>query len=494
MSPVVRLRTLFPLFILLASLLLTPPPLNAREQKAPPPPATVVPLVSVPSFPGLAAKAPGAPGYGLQVTSSTGKYMLTGMSYDPITHKPAARLGRIIGPAGMGPYRLGVKMGFSPQQAIPENHLNPCWYDNYFIITEVVNGSPAQRAGLNVKDFWVIRSVDGSNFGWDVNALIWHISNSPEVEISAERPGAFFCSKKTFRIKTSKLETPVDPADGNLEAVQEADADAEVKVWIKDNKTWKDLLILRSQTDKFAPLALDLAGRKLWVVRVQIDPSPQEKTSRPESVLEFWKEDPRTGPFDTGILDVWQEPEDGLQTGRDLRIEDRWYRLQALTQDPTSGRLTSFDLRPWEADINSLLSGVSMVKELGPQKTSALQEPLEHTANDALVEWKTRTLPGLLKTQDTPALEDLVIRTEKGLLDLDLEIRGMRQRLDDLARAKAAQQAQASMPGGNQTAPAAASAASTADSEALADLLDQRKAILQAILGSTKQALAQVRR
>jgi hypothetical protein len=135
-----------------------------------------------------------------------------------------------------------------------------------------------------------------------------------------------------------------------------------------------------------------------------------------------------------------------------------------------------------------------MVKELGPQKTSTLQESLEHTANDALVEWKTRTLPGLLKTQDTPALEDLVIRTEKGLLDLDLEIRGMRQRLDDLARAKAAQQAQASMPGGNQTAPAAASAASTADSEALADILDQRKAILQAILGSTKQALAQVRR
>ena len=93
--------------------------------------------------------------------------------------------------------------------------------------------------------------------------------------------------------------------------------------------------------------------------------------------------------------------------------KDHWYRLQALTQDPTSGRLTSFDLRPWEADINSLLSGVTMVKEL-TAKTSALQESLEHTANDALVEWKTRTLPGLLKTQDTPALEDLVIRTERG--------------------------------------------------------------------------------
>ncbi len=255
MSPVVRLRVLGPFFFLLASLLLTPPPLNAREQKAPPPPATVVPLVSVPSFPGLAAKAPGAPGYGLQVTSSTGKYMLTGMSYDPITHKPAARLGRIVGPAGRA-YRLGVTLSYSARQAIPEDHLNPCWYDDYFVVIGIENGSPAQRAGLKVKDFWVIRSVDDSNFGWDVNALIWHISNSPEVEISTERPGAFFCSKKTFRIKTSKLETPVDPADGNLEAVQEADADAEVKAWIKDNKTWKDLLILRSQTDKFAPLAL----------------------------------------------------------------------------------------------------------------------------------------------------------------------------------------------------------------------------------------------
>ena len=239
MFSVVRLRVLGPFFFLLASLLLTPPPLNAREKKAPPPPAAVVPLASVPSSPALAAKAPGAPGYGLQVTSSTGKYMLTGMSYDPITHKPAARLGRIVGPAGIGPYRLGVSLSYSARQAIPEDHLNPCWYDDYFVVIGIENGSPAQRAGLNVKDFWVIRSVDGSNFGWDVNALIWHISNSPEVEIYAERPGAFFCSKKTFRIKTSKLETPVDPADGNLEAVQEANADAEVKVWIKDNKTWK---------------------------------------------------------------------------------------------------------------------------------------------------------------------------------------------------------------------------------------------------------------
>ena len=76
-----------------------------------------------------------------------------------------------------------------------------------------------------------------------------------------------------------------------------------------------------------------------------------------------------------------------------------------------------------------------------------------------------------------------------------LQTRTMRERLDAQARAQAAlqaqqaQQAQASMPGSNQPAPAAA-APSTADSEVLADLFDQRKAILQAILGGNDAGAA----
>lgn len=445
------------------------------------PAPVVAPLVSVPANAALAAKAPGAPGFGLQVRSSTGVFLLTNLYVDPSDKKIRGPLYRVVGPAGLGPYRIGAEFDVVSYQATAEVPHPPI----YFRVLKTDWGFPADKAGLREGD--LLSSVDGSNFGWDLNALAWHISNSPVITVAAVR-----VFKKTPRITTSKLDTPVDPGDGNLEAVKFEGVDAEVMSWGRDYRTWKDLLILRSKTDKFAPFAFELAGRKLWVVRVQLDPSLQKDPSRPSFVLEFWKEDPLTGPINTGILDVWQVPADSHQSGRVLKIEDRWYRVQDFHLDPASGRILSFDLYPWETDIDSLLSGVTLDKALGPQKTPLFQESLEHTANDALVEWKTRTLPGLLKTQDAAALEDMVVRTEKGLLDLDLAIRGMRQRLDDLARAKAAQQAQASMPGGNQTAPAPA--APTADSEALADLLDQRKAILQAILGSTKQALALVRR
>jgi hypothetical protein len=109
------------------------------------------------------------------------------------------------------------------------------------------------------------------------------------------------------------------------------------------------------------------------------------------------------------------------------------------------------------------------------------------------VEWKTRTLPGLLANQTLDADEDLVVRLEKGLLSLDLEVKGLRARLDAAARAEAERKAQAELAAKEgKAAPAAPPPA--AESERLADLLDQRKAILMAVLGSAKQALANLRR
>ena len=107
------------------------------------------------------------------------------------------------------------------------------------------------------------------------------------------------------------------------------------------------------------------------------------------------------------------------------------------------------------------------------------------------MEWKTRTLPGLLASQELKPAEDLVIRIEKGLLNLDLEAKGVRTRLDAHARAEAERKAEAQLAAKERSAPAPAA---LTDSERLADLLDQRKAILMAILGSAKQALANLRR
>ena len=465
-----------------------------------PPAQPAVAATWVAAAPALAAKAPGAPGYGLQITTRTGKVLLTSLSFDPDTRKPQARFYWIHGPAGWGPYRCGLEecLSYTPARPIPTNpgkydpEYSPSHYQNHFTFTHPTKGSPAAEAGLENSTYGRLRldAVDGSNFGWDTNALIFHITQNPTVTLLIIKlPGfsTFPPSFKTYTLKNRRVDTPPDPADALLE---NAPANEEVKAWLAEPRAWKDLLTLRSQQAASAPLALDLAGRRLWAVLAQGQPS-QDKPPRMARSLEFWREDPLTGAFEAGLLEVWPEPEDGFRVGRALRVGERWYRLQALNQDPTNGRLSTLSLSPWEANVPALLGGSDLASELGPLKSATLREAFEQAANETLLEWKTRTLPVQLRSQEAAALEDLVIRIEKGLLLLDRQVRGIRQRLDAQARALAAMQAQADKPGGSNQAPPMAA---TQDSEGLADLLDQRKAILMAILGSAKQALANLRR
>jgi hypothetical protein len=468
--------------------------------QAAPPAQPAVAATWVAAAPALAVKAPGAPGYGLQITTKTGKVLLTNLSFDPDTRKPQARFYWIHGPAGWGPYRSGLEecLSYTPARPIPTNpgkydtEYAPSFYENHFTFTQPTKGSPAEAAGLENSRWGRLRldAVDGSNFGWDTNALIFHITQNPNVTMQIVKlPGfaLFSPSYKTYTLKNRRVDTPPDPADAVLE---NAPANEEVKAWLTEPRPWNDLLTLRSQQAASAPLALDLSGRRLWAVLAQGQPS-QDKPPRMARSLEFWREDPRAGAFDTGLLDVWPEPGDGFRVGRTLRIGDRWYRLQAMSQDPATGRLSTLSFRPWEANVPALLGGSDLASELGPQKTATLREALEQVANETLLEWKTRALPAQLRSQEASSLEDLVIRIEKGLLLLDRQVRGIRQRLDAQARSLAAQQALADKPG---AAPQATPTTATQDSEGLADLLDQRKAILMAILGSAKQALSTLRR
>ena len=57
------------------SLVRTPPDRSGRPAADPP--------AWVAAHPALAAKAPGAPGYGLQITTTTGKVLMTNLSFDP---------------------------------------------------------------------------------------------------------------------------------------------------------------------------------------------------------------------------------------------------------------------------------------------------------------------------------------------------------------------------------------------------------------------------
>lgn len=452
-----------------------------------------------PAHPALMAKAPGAPGYGVQFTTPKGRLVFTNLHFNPATRASNMELYRIQGPAGMGPYRLGLDLGFHAKEPA-QGSVHPCWYDNFFYIVSSQEGSPAKAAGLEPGKYGgryaptAIEGVDGKHFDWDLGALVWYLTNQPVVEVNLiKRPVMFGGpSRKTLRIALRKVDPPADPADGSF-APGGVDP-ASIQPWLQSEAMWKELLILRSRTPRLSPLPIDLPGGRRWIVSALADPSA-EGAGKARRVLEVWREDPLTGPYPYGkaLADLWPEPQEGLGTGRVLRIEGRWYRIQAMGTDPANGRLTTCSLGPWAADIPALLEGGTGARELGSLPDPAPMEALEQAANEALLEWKTLVLPGELGAQDLKAAGSLVIRIEKGVLALDLEVKAIRSRLDAAARAEAERKAQAEL-AAKEGRPAPPAAPPPAVNERVADLLEQRKAILMAALGNAKQALANLRR
>ena len=449
-----------------------------------------------PASPALAAKAPGSPAYGLVVTTSQGKLLVTSLAFDPATHRPQARLYRVDGPAGWGPYRSGLERGlsFAPAMKRPpdNNALHWSWYQDYFYFAPAEKGSAADEAGLDQSKYALtrIKQVDQSNFQWDAAALVYHITQSPVIVVQTIKlPLLFGPSERTYTIRNRRVAAPPAPDDATL---VNAPPNREAQQALASPGPWRELLKLRSQTAVHAPLPLDLEGRKAWAVRIPGQPGKADQPGQP-GALEIWKVDPASGAFEGGLSDIQPEPPEGFSAGQALRIAGEWRRLRALALEPATGRLTQLALDPWKADVPSLLAGRTLAGELGSNPRLPFWESLEQTANDALLEWKTLAFPGELATQDLKGAGTLVIRIEKGVLALDLEVKGIRSRLDAAARAAAEWKAQAELAAKEGRA-APASPPTPAESERLADLLEQRKAILMAVLGNAKQALTDLRR
>src|ERR1035438_8518241 len=145
-------------------------------------------------------------------------------------------------------------------------------------------GSPAEEADLadtsKNPGLW-IDAVDGSNFGWDVNALIYHITSSPAISVQTTfHQMAYFRRgyvSKTYQVHNRKADAVPDPADGELAPFPATD---EVKAWLAQPSPWVDLLKLRSRTDVGSPLSIDLAGSKAWVVLANGEPN-QDNPPKP---------------------------------------------------------------------------------------------------------------------------------------------------------------------------------------------------------------------
>jgi hypothetical protein len=397
-----------------------------------------------------------------------------------------ARFYLIWGPAGWGPYRSGFEGHLSQN---PKNYgpgLHPVWYQNHFIAYGTAENSPAGKSGLDVNSpFFAMDRVDGRNFDWDPEALTYYITQRPSIEVEAIKLPVLFGPSHTTRTVTNlRIPDPPDPSDAEVRPFTARDE--VVKPLLGNHDLWRDLLVARSRHPRFAPLAIRVEGQPRWAALAQGSLS-QDATPKAPQELEIWRVNPEEGTFDSGLETVLQDPHPGSL----MQVASRWYTVRQLAQDPATMALTALELQPWGADIPSLLTGASAVPDAGPLDATS-REALEQLANDALLEWKTLTFPRELGEMDVNGAGRLVVRLEKAVLALDLTVKGIRNRLDAAARASAEWKAQSELAAKEgRSAPAAPAPA--AESERLADLLDQRKAILMAVLGSAKQALAQMR-
>jgi hypothetical protein len=413
--------------------------------------------------------------YGVKVTTPDGVLLLTDFSYLPEPRGAASyAMTRMHGPGILGPYRYGLKVRIHGQ-----TRANP-WGD-CLQIQEVADGSPARKA--NLRPGQIIRALDGRPVGRDLWTLLYRMSQCPRVELTCEWEGAWGGAKtRTFLVEGQK--EGAEPSPGDVELA--GDFPSSYHQWNEQKQNnlvaRKEALLIRSKAPSGQPLKLPAGAPSAWVVWHRGGMRP---------ALEFWDHPPQS--LEGSPEEVWLLPAEGLKPGRIVRRKEQWLEVTALESEGPMGILRHLDLRPLDFDVQNLLAGRRFSSGLGTLQDSRPGEGLEQAANEALLYWKAKGLSGYLQGREATGLEGDVFHIEKGLLLLDLEVKGIRARLDAAARAEAERKAQAEL-AAKEGKPAPAAAPPAAESERLADLLDQRKAILMAVLGSAKQALANLRR
>jgi hypothetical protein len=437
--------------------------------------------------PALAAKAIGQPSYGLILETDGGRFLLTNLWYDFSAEGQAIRNIRaylILAPGGGGPYRYGFKVA-------PLDH-EPSRKDGFVAYSKERDGeidtsstlsvepnSPAEKAGFNTRYF--ILDIDGKTFDWNGRIANHYLSTHASVTINA----TLFPDLGGKGIpKAFKMEGVAVALPSLEEWAIKPGQFSEVEGALNDEPLWAALKAAKEATPECAPLSITLEdGKQVQVVRNPWG-NVLDRGKPASSLFEFTES---TGTHNRVVASVPTPIE-----GKFVKLHGRWYRILGARLGPDSRRLEAVNLEAWKPDVPALLAG-RCPTQAGIEKAFD-REGIEQAANQALLVWKTRTLPDQLATQNRGAAEDLVLSIEQGLLALDLDVKTMRSRLDATARAETERKAQAELAARDGKAAPPAPAAPATGSERLADVLDQRKAILMAILGSAKQSLAQQRK
>ncbi|MBI5522283.1 MAG: hypothetical protein HY910_06620 [Desulfarculus sp.] len=261
----------------------------------------------------------------------------------------------------------------------------------------------------------------------------------------------------------------------------------------------------RANSPYLVPLPLEVGGQTFWFVLAGMHRAasltelpakffPQAqflKTEPPEVYhLEVYDRDPRQG----FVLPrrVWEIGHRQKQEGGDVLVRTFEGQIFALDEEPwviaeiTFGQmrggapLQGLRLAPWSPlSPDQILEGAKVRFSAGEHK-ALLRITQMH--NQRLLEWKTKELAEALPGYGKAQLQDLVVKLESALLELDTRVKRVKEAQDEAARY---------LPQPGQAGPAPAKVPPWQVEQA--HLFSQRKAIVMACLEMVKKALAQKR-
>lgn len=467
-------------------LLLVAPPLAAGWKK----PIPAYPAVSKASElredPMPAAWGPNLPGHpltGAMLTTWLGRFAIYPTRFDT-QGRLRWRALRVEGPAGLGPYDHGLEVeivalgrqgkdvaritAIREEPGMDRTHT---WGVGDFM--ELPTGLNPEQPDLSLGPF----------------LFQYRLSNREMFGFPAYAPGrVFFVARFGAAIwSRARAGTPSDlPASFNPEGPLPVEAAA----WLRQAAV--RLLALRKAQPAYQPLQVAWGGQTWEVV------GPVRPGTRPQ--IEFWDASPGQGAVGNHP-DCTLDFPDASNAGAAVLAPGGYpAHIRRASWDPATGRLEQLELEPWKPDALGFLTGTA--------PGSPAQAPIAQALNDALVDWKVKGLGAYLQSQDRASAEEFIARLEKTLLRMDLEIRKLRQAGDSRDRDTLNRQASESLQNLHPQEerrlfmlPAERLELGEDDGRTqpgapleLLDVLDQRKAIISAILANAKQALATARR
>lgn len=240
------------------------------------------------------------------------------------------------------------------------------------------------------------------------------------------------------------------------------------------------LVAARNGSSFHSPVPVQLGAEHLWAIGDLVPTYDLRPAGESLATVELYDTDPRQGvggPINPQlVLVVARRGPSGDEVRRDLATRGimlsrpgGFFNLARVERTP-EGRLTAVEFTPWRADLRAVIGGQVARDVVGTGHPRELA--MERLLGDALLEWKTRDLPAWL-TAATPAkLDEAIIEAEKGMLQLDLKSRLLKDEIDAAARQGAGSQPELIE---------------------RAQLIDQRKTLIGVVLGSFKTARAQLR-